>query len=234
MRDQKTWSMRLVWLLSAALAVGMLFALGSAAAIARPAPIGPASGPDGKPLRFYTLSRIDATTGKVTVADGAQQGGRLHKVVKIGRAAFVIPHGGKIAANDEVFSSANGSQYNVFTQAPSPVSTDPGTPRGGVSHLDEFQAYRKRSGDASLSVTISQAIIRTLDDETRPSGCPPPDPGGDCPQLRGIVRFHARAYAASAGGDFFSVGGTAVLEGHRHGWFERVATDADLGAPAWD
>jgi uncharacterized delta-60 repeat protein len=146
----------------------------------------------------------------------------------------VIPHGGKIAANDEVFSSANGSQYNVFTQAPSPVSTDPGTPRGGVSHLDEFQAYRKRSGDASLSVTISQAIIRTLDDETRPSGCPPPDPGGDCPQLRGIVRFHARAYAASAGGDFFSVGGTAVLEGHRHGWFERVATDADLGAPAWD
>ena len=233
MRDQKTWSVRFISVLGVALAVGVLLALGSTAASARPAPDGPAPLHDGKPVRFYTLSRIDATTGRVTLDEGAKEGGRLFKVAKLGLTPFHTDGShGTNSAFDQVFSTADGSDYNVLTQAPSPVSTEPGTPRGGASHLDEFQAYRKRSGDASVTVTISHAFIRTIDDEKRISGCPTPE-HSDCPLIRGFVRFHARAYAASAGGDFFSIGGIAFLEGHNGLWFEREATDSDLRTPAW-
>jgi uncharacterized delta-60 repeat protein len=226
--------MRFVSLLGVVLAVGVVLALGSAAASARPAQAVPAAAHKDLPVRFYTLSRIDATTGKVTVAQGSQQGGRLHKRVHIGHTPFnLLQTRGSLTAFDDVFSSADGSDYSVLTQSPTPTSTDPGTPRGGVSHLDEFQAYRKRSGNASLLITITKAMIHAVDTEHRPSGCPPPE-GGDCPLLRGIVRLHARAYAASADGDFFNVGATAFLEGHRGAWYEHEATDADSWGAVWD
>jgi hypothetical protein len=162
---------------------------------------------DGKPVRFWSLSRIDASAGKVTVSSGSQEGGRLHKVANLGPAPFTFPGtDGATNAIDRVISSADGSHYNVVTQAPSPNGFEPDSPRGGVSHLDEYQAYGKRSGDASLRITISQAIAHTIDTNLGPDGCPPKTVAV-CPLLRGIIRFHARAYAASAGGDFFSVGG---------------------------
>ena len=49
-----------------------------------------------------------------------------------------------------------------------------------------------------------------------------------------IVRFHARAYAESAGGDFFSVGGVAYIEGHEGRWTIEAATSADSRRPLWD
>ena len=64
-----------------------------------------------------------------------------------------------------------------------------------------------------------------------PSECPP---RFDCNPIRGIVRFHARAYADSAGGDFFSVGGVAYIEGHEGRWTIEAATSADSRRPLWD
>ena len=59
-------------------------------------------------------------------------------------------------------------------------------------------------------------------------------PGFDCNPVRGIIRFHARAYADSAGGDFFSVGGVAYIEGHEGRWTIEAATSADSRRPLWD
>ena len=57
--------------------------------------------------------------------------------------------------------------------------------------------------------------------------------GGGCEPVRTIVRFHARAYAASADGDFFDAGGVAYLEGHQHSWRPGAATSADSPGPLW-
>jgi hypothetical protein len=47
------------------------------------------------------------------------------------------------------------------------------------------------------------------------------------------VRFRARAYAASASGDFFDAGGAVYLEGHNGRWVVGAATGADARAPFW-
>ncbi len=48
-----------------------------------------------------------------------------------------------------------------------------------------------------------------------------------------VVHFHARAYAESAGGDFFDAGGVAYLGGHQHSWRPGAATSADSPRPLW-
>ena len=156
----------------------------------------------------------------------------------LGPAAFAFPETRPLAAaTDRVFTNKDGSYFSALTQSPSPDVTDPHSVRGGISHFEELQAYRKRSGDATLRITISQAILRAIDENRNPSGCPPKTVS-DCPLLRGVVLFRARAYAASAGdasgGDFFTEGGVAYLEGHRGHWTISAATDADSQVPLWD
>lgn len=58
----------------------------------------------------------------------------------------------------------------------------------------------------------------------------PQDP---CPAIRSLVGFHARTYAASAGGDFFDVGVVAFIEGHRPHWEAKAGMLAGSRAPAW-
>ncbi len=102
-----------------------------------------------------------------------------------------------------------------------------------MTHLDEYQAYEKRRGEASLRIRITLALMEAIDANLRPrdSECPPT--ALRCWPIRSIVRFHARAYAASAGGDFFNVGGVAFIKGHHADWDHWVATPSDAQAPAW-
>jgi uncharacterized delta-60 repeat protein len=187
--------------------------------------------PDGAPVRFWELLKLNRSLGVLTANDGAQQGGVVKKVAKLGRAPFTFPEtNGAGAALDRVFSSADGSHYDVLTQAPAPNLFDPRSVRGGLSHLDELQAYRKRSDDATLRITISDAVLRAIDENLDRPGCPAGAAG--CAGLRVFVRFQARAYAASADGDFFNAGGTAELEGHRNDWHFGAATLSGAG-PAW-
>ena len=104
---------------------------------------------------------------------------------------------------------------------------------GGLTHLDQFKAYEKTSKKASLQLTITKAVVDAIDANHAllPSECPP---RLDCNPVRGIVRFHARAYASSAGGDFFSVGGVAYIEGHEGRWLIQAVTSADSRRPLWD
>jgi uncharacterized delta-60 repeat protein len=238
MRDQKTWSVRFISVLGVALAVGVLLALGSAAASAR-VQTGPGATPDGVPVQFLELDRIEPSAGVVIDTKQAGTGSSAFTyLADLGPAAFAFPETRPIAAaTDRVFTSKDGSHFSALTQSPSPDVTDPHSVRGGISHFEELQAYRKRSGDATLRITISQAILRAIDENRNPSGCPPKTVS-DCPLLRGVVLFRARVYAASAGndsgGDFFTAGGVAYLEGHRGHWTVSAATDADSQTPLWD
>jgi uncharacterized delta-60 repeat protein len=130
-----------------------------------------------------------------------------------------------------LFSRADGAQYSVLAQAPTPNPLHVGAVKGTVTHLDEYQAYVKRADDASLRVTLSGLLLDTIDDNGDLGAweCPPE---GTCEPIRTIVRFHASAYAASAG-DFFTAGGVAYLEGHQHSWRPGAATSADSPSPLW-
>ena len=131
-----------------------------------------------------------------------------------------------------MFSNATGAQYSVLAQAPSPNPLRSRAPEGGVAHLDEYQAYQKEGDGASLRITLSDLLLQTIDDNNGLGAFECPSEG-NCDSLRTVVRFHARAYAASTGGDFFDVGGVAYLEGHRHSWVAGAATSADSPGPLW-
>ena len=191
--------------------------------------------PDGPPVRFYALSKIDRSVGPVTMFSAGWTGKIvLRFVADLGTAAFVFPETNRTTvAIDRVFSSFDGSSFTTLTQSPTSDLSDAHAVRGGITHLDEYQAYRKRSPDATLRITISQAILRAIDERRDAAPCPPKTVS-DCPLLRGVVVFRARAYANSVGGDFFTEGGVAYLEGYRGHWTVSAATDADSRTPLWD
>ena len=216
-------AMTLVW---TAPAVGALLAFA--------APASGAPAPSGDPVRFWSVSKVEQGAGEVPVTSGAQLGGVLEKVVDLGRIAFnfrgtpLFDH-----ASGDVFSSADGAHYSVGATAPLLNPHRANSPKGAVTHLDEYQAYVKRSGDASLRIAITGAVIEAIDANARvdESLCPPTVVR--CWPIRSIVRFHARAYAASAGGDFFNVGGVAFVKGRHALWDHWVATSSDSQAPVW-
>ena len=193
-----------------------------------------AAGPDNRPVRLWSFSTVKQGVGKVKLAAGSQQGGLLRKQRTFGGAVFDFPESeprGKATGN--LFSTASGQTYGVFAQAPSAAPFQKGFPNGGLTHLDQLQAYEKTSKKASLRLTITKAVVDAIDANHAllPSECPP---RLDCNPVRGIVRFHARAYADSARGDFFSVGGVAYIEGHEGRWLIQAVTSADSRRPLWD
>jgi uncharacterized delta-60 repeat protein len=200
---------------------------------------GAAPGPDTSPVRLWTVSRIDQGGGEQQVKDGAQVGGVLQEFVRIGRVVFNLPLPEpywSILPRDRAFgalhSSADGKRYSVLATAPSPNPLRVGSVTGTVTHLDEYQAYVKQADDATLRITISGLLLNIVDGNASPAPweCPA---AAACQFLRTVVRVHARAYAVSAGGDFFDAGGVAYLEGRKHTWRLGAATSADSPGPLW-
>ena len=214
---------------SSAVALGLSLVLAASAGAAN----------DQSPVRLWSVSKVVQGAGEAPVRNGAQVGGRLLETVGIGRVVFNLPlHAPywyflpRDQAFGSLFSSADGAQYSVMAQAPPPNPVRVGAVKGGVTHLDEYQAYEKRAGDASLRITISDLLLQTVDTNSRLAAweCPA---DGNCEPIRAVVRFHARAYAASAGGDFFDAGGVAYLEGHQHSWRPAAATASDSDISLW-
>ncbi len=189
------------------------------------------------------MSAVEQGVGTVPVSSAAQVGGRLQETVDVGRVVFNLPlHEPywyflpRDRAFGSLFSNPAGTQYSVLAQAPVPNPLRIGTRKGTITHLDELQAYEKRAGDASLKITLSDLLLQVVDDNNSLAAweCPPQ---GNCDPVRTVVRFHARAYAASAGdaagGDFFNAGGVAYLEGHQHSWRPGAATSSDSPKALW-
>jgi uncharacterized delta-60 repeat protein len=220
-----------VSLIPIAAALGSLLLLaGSSAA---------APGPDTSPVRLWSVSKVLQGAGEQQVADGAQVGGELSERAATGRVVFNLPlHAPywytlpRDRAFGAVASSADGKHYSVLAIAPPPNPRRVGTAKGTIAHLDEYQAYVKQADDASLRITISDLLLQTVDDNNRLAAWECPS-GASCEPVRTVIRFHARAYAASTGGDFFDTGGVAYLEGHQHSWRLGAATSADSPGPLW-
>jgi uncharacterized delta-60 repeat protein len=200
--------------------------------------------PSGAPVRFWEVDKVERGGGEKFVTGGGQIGDVLHKVIDLGPTAFNFgpsladptpryssPVDGR--ASGDVFSSADGARYSVAAQAPVLNPFRANSPKGGVTHLDEYHAYEKRAGDASLKITITEALMEAVDDNLGLSESECPRRAVRCFPVRSIVRFHARAYAESAGGDFYDVGGVAFVKGHTGNWDHWVATSSDSQKPPW-
>jgi uncharacterized delta-60 repeat protein len=208
--------------LAAALAALLVFAAAAHAA------------PQGAPVRLWSVSKVEQGAGEKPVTFGGQVGDVLQKLVDLGPVTFNFRGTPSFdRAEGDVFSSADGTHYAVGVTAPILNPFRANSAKGGVTHLDEYQAYEKREGDASLRIKISEALVEAIDANARvnESLCPPTVVR--CWPLRSIIRFHARAYAASAGGDFYNVGGVAFIKGRHALWDHFVATSADSQAPVW-
>ncbi len=212
-------------------------ALGALLVLAGPAV--PAPGPDTSPVRLWSVSKVEQGAGELPVTNSAQVGGELLQTVDLGRVVFNLPLARpyweslpRDRAFGALYSSADGKHYSVLAQAPPPNPRHVGAVKGTVTHLDEYQAYVKRTGDALLRITVSDVVLQTIDDNADLAAweCPA---AATCEPVRTVVRFHARAYAESAGGDFFDAGGVAYLEGHQHSWRPGAATSADSPGPLW-
>jgi uncharacterized delta-60 repeat protein len=193
-----------------------------------------AQGQDNRPIRLWSFTELQQPAGNVKVAGASQVGGILRKRFDFGSAAFNFPESDpRGVASGSIFSTASGKSYGVLAQAPSANPSQPRATNGGGAHLDQFQAYEKRSDKASLRITITKAVVDAIDANhgLLPSECPS---GFDCNPIRGVVRFKARAYAESAGGDFFRAGGLAYIEGHEGRWTITAVTSSDSRRPLWD
>ncbi|HEX5899767.1 MAG TPA: Calx-beta domain-containing protein, partial [Solirubrobacteraceae bacterium] len=213
---------------TAALAATALAALLVCAGVAS------AQAQDNRPIRLWSFSELQQPAGNVRVAGASQVGGMRKKRFDFGSAAFNFPESDpRGVATGSIFSTASGKTYGVLAQAPSANPFQPGSPNGGGAHLDQLQAYEKRSDKASLRITITKAVIDAIDANHAllPSECPS---HLDCKPIRGVVRFKARAYAESAGGDFFRAGGLAYIEGREGRWTIEAVTSSDSRRPLWD
>ena len=193
-----------------------------------------AQGLDTRPIRFWSFTEHQQRVGQVQVAGDSQVGDRLRERFDFGPAIFDFPESKpRGRARGFINSTASGKSYDVLAQAPATAPGQAGSPDGGGAHLDQFQAYEKESDAASLQITITKAVLDAIDANhgLLPSECPP---NLECNPIRAKVHFQARAYAESAGGDFFRRGGDAYIEGHEGRWAIEAVTSADSRSPLWD
>lgn len=224
--------------------LGVLLALASPAAIAKPQAGPGAAGPNTDPVRSWSLSDVNQGDGEVLRRTDFQQGGTLHKSIVVGSAAFDLQRPSPYdklptdRAFGSLFSSADGTRGSVLSEAPS-LNFDQvsqGLPKGSIARLDEFQSYVKQARTASLRITLSDAVLRTVD-ANGPLG-PMELQSPDFAPIQSFVKFEVRAYAASTGNartrDFFRVSGGAYLEGHEGAWRSDTMTFEDSSHPLWD
>ena len=142
--------------------------------------VGPAAaaGPDPSPVRLWSVSKVEQGAGEVPVSDGAQVGGGLQERSRSAgwcSTSRCTRRTGTCCRATRAFGASSraptATQYSVLAQAPTPnPRRRSGAPKGTVTHLDEYQAYVKRAGDASLRITLSDLLLQTIDDNNQPRG----------------------------------------------------------------
>jgi Calx-beta domain/ZU5 domain len=214
----------------------------------------------GNPVREWTFS--DFRGGNMInteLVSSRQEGGVFEEFQIFGGTFPLFDHeilsisGGVIGqdgkANGQVFSSADGVTYGAFAEAPVGNPNLADSPLGGRSLLRQFQAFIKRSDNATLSFTLTGAFVDLHDENSgftaissNPKCVYPPGRTGSFDACQDIVRgqviLTVKAYThatspTTPGRTFFHTAGTATALGHR-GAFSSEATSSMLSrTPLW-
>ncbi len=217
----------------------------------------------GDPVREWTFSDFRGRAMKVfEIASDRREGGTLedirdfggvfglsplfdHDIHSIG--GNVIPADGR--ANGQVFSSANGVTYGVMAEAPYGNPNLADSPAGSRVLLRQFQAFIKRSADATLSFTLTGAFLDLLDES---GGFNPISNNPKCTYPPGVVdrldacqdlvsaqlTFLVKAYThatdpTTPGRTFFNSAGIASARGHQGLFSTQFTPPLSAGTPLW-
>ncbi len=194
------------------------------------------------PFRSWSFSeyRGDALNEVELNAD-TQDGGELYEVHDFGFAFddFGMPdfQGGQLPpdgiATGEIYSSADGISYSVFSEAPFGIAAND-EPIGGISRLAQTQSFIKRAADATLQFTLSAAFIDAIDrnGSALVRLCPPGrEQGFTCDYIKGEVYLDVRADTATR--NLFHTAGGATLNGGGGAWEVNVWNFRFSRTPLW-
>ena len=88
--------------------------------------------------------------------------------------------------------------------------------------------------NASLRITITKAVVDAIDANHALAALRVPVRVSTATRSAASSASTRGPTPTSAGGDFFSVGGVAYIEGHEGRWTIQAVTSADSRRPLWD
>jgi uncharacterized delta-60 repeat protein len=191
-------------------------------------------------VRRWTFHTATSLEERQLGSEEVQVGGAVHDTEAFGNL-LLNPIGEDAVANGEVFSSATGGTYWVGAEAPHGRVAFPGDVLGSSTRLTQYQRFRKTDAAASLSLVVSQTLLRAIDGnpgDPLPIECPWHQPGSflfaDCIRImRSWIDVRVWAFSLTDLEEFFSTGGFAELSGWNDAWDYDVHTHADVTAPFW-
>jgi uncharacterized delta-60 repeat protein len=161
-----------------------------------------------------------------------------HEITSVG--GNIIPQDGR--ANGQVFGTADGNTYGVFTEAPGKG--------GSLVQLKQRQSFIKRATNATLSFTLTSAFIDLRSDtgfNKLPSGIPECNYGDDqidaldaCQDLvSGQLIMTVSVYTGGASSNptindrFYYAASIAKMWGHKNYFFSDISPSLSSKTPLW-
>ena len=218
----------------------------------------------GEPVREWTFSDFRGRRMiRTDLASGRQDGGVLERFQEFGPvfpSSELLDHeiatldGGTIApdgiADGQVFSSADGVTYGAFAESPYGDARGPESSAGARTLLRQYQAYIKRSADATLRYTLTGAFVDLRDDNPGFSLGSSVDPICTYEQgrldvldacqdlVKGQLQLTVHAYThatspTSSGRTIYLVGGIAEAKGHRRYFSAGMTPTMTSRIPLW-
>ena len=187
-----------------------------------------------EPTRVWSFGAFPGTGGaELDFGGGTRVGGILDEAVEFGFGlddidiiglTRVIPFNNR--ARGYVFGTADGVTYGVYTEAPfAPLGES--APIGSISRLVQVQSFVKRSANATLRFSFTQAQLGTADFNLFARSV-----GQANTTIRAEVYAEVIAFT-QAGGSFFHTAGGALVGGHRGQWDREVWNYHHSRTPLW-
>jgi uncharacterized delta-60 repeat protein len=165
-----------------------------------------------------------------------QVGGLLEKTARFGKGLFDHPyfskgfkHEADGSAEGLIASSADGTTYGVFAEAPFAAPDGP-DPIGSISQLTQTQSFKRISANASLTFTLTSVFIDATDFFSAIGQ--PPRSQDRFHSITGEVSLSVRAYK-TPGNDFYFAGGTASVNGRGVSWTPQASDDLGTKNHLW-
>lgn len=184
------------------------------------------------PTREWEFGAFPGDGGDEVSFGGATQiGGLLEEVASFGRgfADFPIitftqsiPADG--TARGYIFGTDDGKTYGVYAESPS-SGLGSANPIGSIARLKQTQSFIKLSDDATLTFTLTRALLSTFDNGAFPA------PGANDTSVKAEVYLEVQAYTDTR--SFFHTAGGAIVTGTRDLWRPEVWNYGFSRAPLW-